>query len=223
VATDGASSKYVLIDVVWHAAGSAGESVRAQDHRGKKRANVMGCQIAIKFTKIVDISNAISMRITAEHECSDPIARGGSAHAQTRKCFDSNWPQFRSYRGRCTCRKRLAIDPESIGGRAAEQERLDESLKRVLLDAVRFELGGIALQTRQSMHETRIAIVPRRFRRCDIAHDRTACEHSRVVPRPRRKFDTAKTDDQNMLCITWQDKNIKKSIATGHISQSARA
>jgi hypothetical protein len=77
----------VLIDVVWHAAGSAGESVRAQDHRGKKRANVMGCQIAINFTKIVDISNAISMRITAEHECSAPIARGGSAQSPDPETF----------------------------------------------------------------------------------------------------------------------------------------
>jgi hypothetical protein len=79
VAAGGAPRKYVLIDVVWHAAGSAGESVRAQDHRGKKRASAMGCQIAINLSPIVDISNAITLRITAEHECSAPIARGGSA------------------------------------------------------------------------------------------------------------------------------------------------
>jgi hypothetical protein len=51
-----------------------------KNHRGKKRASAMGSQIAIKFTPIVDISNAnaISIRITAEHERSAPIARGGS-------------------------------------------------------------------------------------------------------------------------------------------------
>jgi hypothetical protein len=70
VAAGGAPRKKVLINVVWHAARSAGESVRAQDHRGKQRASTMGCQIAINFTENVDISNAINMRITAEHECS---------------------------------------------------------------------------------------------------------------------------------------------------------
>jgi hypothetical protein len=162
VAASGAPRKEVLIDVVWHAAGSAGESVRAQDHRGKKRANVMGCQIAINFTKIVDIIyNQIRSACALNPSMNAALQYG--ANAQTRKRFDSNWPQYRSYRGRCTCRKRLSIVPESIGGRAAEQERLDRSLERVILDTVRFELGKTASQTRPSMHETRIAIVPRRF------------------------------------------------------------